>query len=98
MTVYIAGPMTGQKDYNRPQFNAAEKYYKNKGFKVLNPAILPDDLPRNAYMPICLAMLEQADAIALLPHFISSMGAVIEHKYANYQGKEVWIVPEQALR
>lgn len=35
--VYIAGPMTGVKDYNRDDFNLAEKSLSEKGCDVINP-------------------------------------------------------------
>lgn len=84
MTVYISGPMTGQPDFGRKEFNAAEAALRRKGFKVLNPACLPTDLDERSYMPICLAMLREADAAVLLPGWADSTGAQLEMKYAAY--------------
>ena len=87
--VYIAGKMRGLPDLGRGQFNAAEERLRAKGYKVLNPARLPDDLPEECYMPICLAMLDQADTIALLPTWEDSNGAKIEVAYGAETGKVV---------
>lgn len=87
--VYIAGPMRGQPDLGRPAFFEAELRLRERGWKVLNPARLPDDLPQECYMPICLAMLDQADTIALLPGYENSAGAQIEIAYGAQTGKSV---------
>ncbi len=42
--VYIAGPMTGYKNFNREAFHNAEEELKREGHTVLNPAVLPDGL------------------------------------------------------
>lgn len=62
------------------------------GYKVISPAWLKDDLPQSAYLPICMAMLDQADAVALLPGWESSGGAKIERDYALYQKKPVYLL------
>lgn len=88
-TIYIAGPMKYVPDY-RVRFNAAESYLIMKGWRVLNPACLPDGLREDAYMPICLAMVSAADAAVPLIDWKNSRGAEIELKYAEYQGKPVY--------
>ena len=60
------------------------------GFTVLNPAVLPDGLAPEQYMPICMAMLEQAEGIYLLEGWEDSPGARLEWQYALYQGKTVY--------
>lgn len=87
--IYIAGPVTGDPDY-RDKFNAAECYLIVKGWRVLNPAVLPDDLDPDDYLPICMAMLDRADAVVLLRGFAHSEGAKIEYMYSEYQKKEVY--------
>ncbi len=89
MTVYIAGPMSGQAEYNRPAFYGAAKQLEDLGYTVLNPAMLPTTLKRTAYMPICTAMIDAADVVAMLPGWGKSAGATIERGYATYQGKRV---------
>ena len=89
MIAYIAGPMSGIEDYNKPAFDKAEEELKAVGIIVLNPAIMPVGMKQHQYMPICLAMLEQADAIYVLKGFQNSRGAMLELAYAEKQGKAI---------
>lgn len=87
--VYIAGKMTGLPDLGRAKFSVAAKALREKGFPVLNPAELPDGMPGNRYMPICLAMIDAADTVYALNNWKDSPGARIEVNYAGYQGKNI---------
>lgn len=89
MLIYLSGPMTGLPDLGRETFNRAEQELRAKGHNVLNPACLPTDLPESAYLPICMAMLEQAEAIYLLDGWMKSAGAIAEFAYAERQKKRV---------
>ena len=40
-------------------------------------------------MPICMAMIDAADALCLLPGWEASQGAQRERQYAEYQGKRI---------
>lgn len=93
--IYIAGKMTGLPDLGREKFNAAEKDLRELGYIVLNPACLPVGLPSEGYLPICLAMLEQADGIYLLNNWTDSPGARLEKAYAEYQGKAIFYEKEE---
>ena len=97
--IYISGPMTGIEGFNHGRFNAAEAYLVTKGWTVLNPACLPSDMPDDRYMPICVAMLETADAVVMLRGWQNSQGASLEHLYAERQKKEIYYhledVPEE---
>lgn len=86
--IYIAGPITGRPDYIE-RFCEAQLNLEADGWIVLNPADLPAGMPADRYMPICLAMLQQADAIYMLGGWEGSDGAGIEYLLAEYQGKEV---------
>lgn len=87
--VYIAGPMTGIPDANRAKFAEAERIIKDWGGKPLNPATgTPDGLPYAFYMARALAMLNEADTIALLPEWWSSAGARFELECAKRDGKK----------
>ena len=86
--IYIAGPITGRPDYIE-RFCEAQLNLEADGWIVLNPADLPPGMPADRYMPICLAMLQQADAIYMLDGWEYSEGANIELQFAQYQGKGV---------
>lgn len=88
-SIYLAGPMTGLEDWGRDAFHKAARTYESAGFLVLNPAALPVGLPDERYMPICMAMIDAADAIMLLPGWEESEGAKLERAYALYQGKVI---------
>lgn len=87
--IYIAGPMTGIPDYNRPAFNEYAAKLVTKGHTVINPATLPDGLERSEYMDICLAMVRACDELHALPGWEASAGATVEVHYARTIGKTV---------
>ena len=86
MKIYIAGRITGNANY-REEFDRAEREIRAVGDIPLNPAVLPDGLSPADYMRICTAMLDSADAIALLPSWACSRGARIEMELACYTDK-----------
>ena len=90
MIFYISGKMTGLHNKNKDEFNAAEKYLKNLGHIVLNPASLPDGLRNNSYMSIGVSFIDASDAVYMLSSYPDSKGAEIELKYALYQNKKVF--------
>ena len=92
--VYISGKMTGLKDKGRETFNYAEERLRAAGWKVMNPACLPDDLPDHCYMPVCLSMLRESDLVAVLPNWTDSPGAHMETSYATYIGKPVFTMAQ----
>ena len=87
MKIYIAGPMTGLPDYNRPAFNKMAKALKGLDYVVLNPAVLPDGLRYCEYMAITLKMVEICDIVVLLPGWEKSKGAQLEKHHAEVWGK-----------
>ncbi|MCR9031268.1 DUF4406 domain-containing protein [Citrobacter amalonaticus] len=84
--VFIAGPMTGYHNFNRDEFNAEASVLEDRGFTVLNPAILPDGLLHEQYLQITLAMLETADSVFLLDGWTESEGACQEFRRARELG------------
>ncbi len=86
-TVYIAGKMTGDPDYEK-KFAAAAEGLRERGWRVLDPAKLPV-LPYELYYPINCAMLDGADAIYMLADWTNSPGAVKEFMYAGKLGIEI---------
>jgi hypothetical protein len=84
--VYIAGRITGVDEYWKP-FEAAEDDLTAKGFIVLTPTRLPYNISNDKAMKICLAMIDQADAVYFLPGWNMSIGANLEMAYCKYTGK-----------
>lgn len=87
--VYVAGPMTGLPEYNRPAFFAEAQALQLAGCAVLNPATLPDGMEQHEYMQICVAMVQVADELVMLPGWERSSGAVAEHALAVKLGKRI---------
>lgn len=87
LTVYISGKMRGLENYGREKFKAAEEYLKSLGVIVINPSNLPDDIPTEKYMPICIPLLEASDCIYMLDNWQDSVGAQAEYSYAKCQNK-----------
>lgn len=85
MKVYIAGPMTGLPDYNRPAFHEAAHLLAGRGHFPLNPA----DVTLNEaalwldYMRATTRLLTQADAVCVLPGWEKSRGACVEVLWAR---------------
>lgn len=87
MIIYIAGPMTGIKDYNRSKFMLAADYLRERGYEVRNPACLDHDWTKyEDYIEVGLTMLRQCDAIVLLPMWENSNGVRVEITEAKKQG------------
>lgn len=84
--VYLAGPVTGVKNYWEP-FEKADDKLSSRGFVVLNPARLPQGMTDDKYMRICLSMLDCADAVYFLPGWHGSQGATVEWYYCKYVNK-----------
>lgn len=88
--IYIAGPMTGYKDFNRPAFNELAASLCAEGHVVLNPATLPSGLTQAQYMDICFAMVRAADAVYMLEGWEHSPGARAENALAEKLGLEIF--------
>lgn len=85
--VYIAGPMTGLKNFNLNSFNIAEEVIRAQGHEVRNPACLGHGwADYEHYMEIDLVMLGQCDTIVFLPGSDKSPGATREAKFAAENG------------
>ena len=93
MKVYISGKITGDPSY-WGKFAIAEETLECQGHIVLNPAILPEGMAPADYMRICMAMLDSADAIVMLPDWSDSDGSSIEYEMARYSGIPTYILDE----
>lgn len=89
---YIAGSMTGQPEFNRPAFFAAELKLLQLGYIVLNPARNFGGnvtLPYSVYLKAGIEDLFHATTLALLDNWEESQGAKIERAIAEALGFEI---------
>lgn len=80
-TIYIAGPMTGHEDFNRPAFFEAQTAFEELEWYVVNPARNfggRTDLPYQRYIDKALEQVAECDAIALIPGWPTSPGVLKE--------------------
>lgn len=89
MRIYISGAMRSCMSTYRQKFARAQRKLEEEGHIVINPAVLPIGLDSDRYMPICLSMVDGADAIFMFNNWQNSKGALLEKAYAEYQGKEI---------
>lgn len=84
--VYIAGPITGVPDY-KTRFCAVETELCLKGYRVINPAKLPEGLTNKQYMHVCLPLIDCADVVLFMEGSQDSKGAMSEFAYCRCVGK-----------
>ena len=84
--IYIAGPITGVERYWEA-FEKVEDDLTARGFIALTPTRIPSNLANEKAMKICLAMIDQADAVYFMPGWTESRGACLEMDYCKYTGK-----------
>jgi len=98
-TIYIAGPMTGIKDYNKPAFDAAaervKEVWSNNGapVAVINPATNfggDQTMTHAEYMRYSIHQLLIADAVYMLEGWECSRGAQCEHTVAQALGLDIY--------
>lgn len=97
--LYLAGPMTGLPEFNRPAFHEAAYRLRCAGFTVLNPADAEQLNPTpgipqtwNWYMRHALRSLVDAEGVALLPGWAESRGARLEVRVAEVLEMRLWSV------
>ncbi|AWB17242.1 DUF4406 domain-containing protein [Clostridium botulinum] len=88
MEIYIAGKITGLKDY-KEKFNKAQEKLISKGYKCMNPSVLPEGFPWEVYMPICYAMIDACNSVYMLKNWTDSKGAKLELEYAKSKNKKI---------
>ena len=83
MKIYIAGKISGDKNYKK-KFKKAERALKKKGHSVMNPAWLVEYKAFSwiDYMIVSEAMQRRCEAVYFLPDWSQSKGAIIELKRA----------------
>lgn len=98
--LYLAGPMTGLPQHNRPAFDAAAAQLRAAGYTVFNPTEngLPVDAEWAQHMRADIRGLCICEAIALLPGAAtsSSRGVALEMHLAGALGLPVAEVPQWA--
>lgn len=104
MKFYIAGPMSGHKDFNFPAFDAAAASLRSEGHEVVNPADLSRESfkrdsgrvrPWHEYMRADIKQLVECDAIWLLRGWRESKGARLERHIASELGLVMGYEEEQ---
>ena len=93
--IYISGPMTGIRDYNRPLFKGVAESLMEIGYDVFNPADsgLPEHLQWSEYLRHDIASLMKCDAIYMLPGWEKSRGARLEHHIASELSMRIYYDP-----
>lgn len=94
--VYVSGPVTGARDGNRPAFERAARELSAAGYRARIPH---DDVDPGtpwvaAMRTTLMAILAQADGLALLPGWKLSRGACLEERVARSLGMPVMTVDE----
>ena len=99
MKIYIAGKITGDKDY-RTKFLKAEEKIRNMGHSVMNPAWILEspEFDWEDYMKVSGAMQKVCNAVLLLPDWKQSRGAKKEYESAMYLGQPVYFSIEEIAR
>lgn len=93
MLIYVSGPMRGLPEYNYPAFHDAAAVLRGRGHQVLNPAETAGgatDLPYTTYLRIDVGYVQAADAVAVLPGWQDSKGALLEVHIAHALEKPVY--------
>jgi len=91
--IYIAGPMTGLPEHNFPAFHAAAKRLREAGWEAVNPAENfggRRDMSRDTYLRADITLLATCEAMALLPGWEGSRGAMLEYLIAWELGLPVF--------
>lgn len=92
VVAYIAGPMSGKKDWNFPAFHKAATQLRERGLVVINPAEGfggRTDLPKEVYMRQAIQNVLKADMVYTLRGWQKSAGASLEVEVARQVGVEV---------
>ncbi len=100
--IYISGPMTGIKNYNKKAFQKAEKKLKSLGYKnIENPIKIGDalslklnkklsEITYDEFIIEDLKHLKRSKTIVLLEGWKNSKGCNIELAMAKKQGLEIY--------
>ena len=85
---YIAGKITGNKNYKQEFMDAEEELVK-EGCAVMNPSFMQIGFEQEEYHHVCMAMIDVCDVVCFLPTWVDSKGAHLEMGYAKGTKKEI---------
>lgn len=90
-TIYIAGPMSGFRDFNFPAFHEAEALLQKQGYTVKSPARMfsHSHQPYEFYLRSALQTLLTCEEVYFLQAWEHSKGAQLEHKIAFALGMKL---------
>ena len=97
MRLYIAGPMSGIEDFNRPAFHAAEQRLVASGYEVHNPAAFLGSEDWVNCMKVGVAALCGCDGVALLHGWEHSHGVKVELDLAREFKMQIFDLDEWRL-
>lgn len=89
MKIYISGEISSCLDTYKEVFKKKQEELEQKGHVVINPSAIPLESESSSYLHICLAMIDESEAIYMLDGFDDSKKALVEMLYADYQGKQL---------
>ena len=90
MRIYIAGPMTGHEDLNRPAFLEAQKTLEAMGHEVFNPINHSQEVRHLALAVDLNWICMRAEGVVMLWNWVRSSGASAELATAKALGLSVW--------
>ena len=105
MRLYVAGPITGWPDKNRPAFEAAATELGALGYEVVTPFEHEGggDLEWEHYVRLGLRLMLTCEGVALLPEWYTSTGAKLEQLVATAvsipcRDLSEWLDPTRSIR
>lgn len=90
--VYVSGPITDNPDYER-KFAEVSEWLEGAGFTPVSP-VTKAMLSYKTYIDRGLEILQSCDAICMIPGWMDSEGAKLEHHYAGVVGLPEILIPE----
>lgn len=83
LRIYVAGPMTGIEDHNKPRLRALGSGWANAGYEVVNPANFFDVEPHKfVARKRAIKELMTCDALAVLPEWVDYPDSFVHDEIA----------------
>ena len=93
--IYLAGKMTGLKDYNYSAFIDTTADIRDlTGYHIVHTACMPRGLRWQDYIDFSLQLIRFCQAIAVLPNSEDSFGVKHELDFAREQGLPIFYLDE----